>query len=250
MLEGILFDLFGTLLIYGDMAAAWEDWLAALHRFLAGRGFIVSHGDLAGACQGIMSWPEPPIADDGLTVYERRLRELGANLGIEMDAAALRGAAEASISAWQVHVTLDPDAIPVLRALGQRGPLVGLVSNFDHPPHVQQLLGELGLARFFGTILVSGDVGVKKPDPAILRLAMDQMGLHSERTAYVGDSDEDMQAALAAHVLPILIRRPTSGDQPPVIDYGRPGSTDLTVGRSASDTHVIASLRDLSRWVR
>jgi hypothetical protein len=29
--QGVFFDLYGTLLIYGDMTAAWADWLSDLH---------------------------------------------------------------------------------------------------------------------------------------------------------------------------------------------------------------------------
>ena len=245
MPEGFLFDLFGTLLVYGDMTAAWEDWLTALHRSLAGQGIRVSRAAFAAACEGIMSWPEPPGAGAGLTIYERRLFQLGGKLDTQLDAVALRHAAEASISAWQTHVALDPDAIPVLRALCQRGRLLGLVSNYDHPPHVHQLLRELELGDYFDPIVVSGDVGLKKPDPGILRYAMERMGLTSDQVAYVGDSEEDIQASLGAGVTPILIRRATSGDQRPVTDYGRTGSMGHSAGETASAIRVISTLAEL-----
>jgi putative hydrolase of the HAD superfamily len=115
-------------------------------------------------------------------------------------------AADASVTAWQKSITIDPNALDVLGALRARKTL-GLVSNFEHPPHIYLLLSRLGLARLFDTVVISGDVGMEKPDPRIFELALRQVGLEPRETVYVGDTAEDVQGALAAGMCPILIRR-------------------------------------------
>ena len=37
--KGIFFDLYGTLMIYGDMVRAWEDWFSAIHESLVRHGY-------------------------------------------------------------------------------------------------------------------------------------------------------------------------------------------------------------------
>ena len=58
---------------------------------------------------------------------------------------------------------------------------LALISNFDHPPHVHRLLDELALRPFFDAVVVSGDVGVKKPDPAIFTRRWSRPGLATTR---------------------------------------------------------------------
>jgi len=95
----------------------------------------------------------------------------------------------------------------VLKRLGSLFPL-GLVSNFDHPPHVHQQLSRTALRRHFATIVVSGDVGTQKPEPEILRIACDRINAAVERCAYVGDSIVDYRAADGAGMSFFWIRRP------------------------------------------
>jgi putative hydrolase of the HAD superfamily len=204
--RGVFFDLYGTLLAYGDMQAAWSDWLSALYEQLAKGGLLMSREEFAERCDGFFERPRPPAQDDGLTLYERRIQALGIELGLDLGDVALSKAADASIAAWQKHVSIDPDAHAVLGALRTRKTLA-LVSNFDHPPHVYLLLSELRLARFFDSVVVSGEVGVEKPDPRIFATALAQTGLEPREVIYVGDTAEDVQGALAAGLCPILIRR-------------------------------------------
>ncbi len=204
--RGVFFDLYGTLLVYGDMQAAWSDWLSVLYEQLAKGGLSMSREEFAERCDGFFERPRPPAQDDGLTLYERRIQALGAELGLDLGDVAFSKAADASINAWQRHVPIDPDAHAVLGALRTRKTLA-LVSNFDHPPHVYLLLSELGLARFFDSVVVSGEVGVEKPDPRIFAMALAQTGLEPREVIYVGDTAEDVQGALAAGLCPILIRR-------------------------------------------
>jgi putative hydrolase of the HAD superfamily len=215
--RGVFFDLYGTLLVYGDMRMAWFDWLSALHEQLAASGLAISKELFAGRCDGFFQRAAPPVQDDGLTIYERRIKSLAAEQGLDLSDVAVSKAADASVTAWQKSITLDPNALDVLAALRSRK-TVGLISNFEHPPHVYLLLSHLGLVRFFDTVVVSGDVGVEKPDPRIFELALGQVGLEPREAVYVGDTAEDVQGALAAGMCPVLIRR-DEGVEGPIDDF-------------------------------
>lgn len=200
--KGVFFDLYGTLLLYGDMSSAWSEWLTAIHATLDDCGFQVSRESLAGAWDGFFSKPEPP-SDGELTIYERRIQVACSYLGLEIEPIHARKVASAGTSSWHRHVTIDPYAIRTLESLSDK--TLAIVSNFDHPPRVYSMLEQHGLTGFFDTIVISGEVGVKKPDPRIFSFALGE--LDPAEVAYVGDTQEDMQAARAAGLIPVLIRR-------------------------------------------
>ena len=210
-IRGVFFDLYGTLLCYGNMEAAGESWYHAIRRELIDSGRAFDEETLIQLCEEFLLQPEPPVQDDGLTVYERRMRELVGELGLALE--ELRRISEASIAAWHAHTPLDPEAKSVLGELQGRYKLA-LISNFDHPPHVHRLLDELALRPFFDAVVVSGDVGIKKPDPAIFVPALEQTGLVADEAIFVGDSPEDdVAGARAAGLQPVLIRRALDADR-------------------------------------
>ena len=90
------------------------------------------------------------------------------------------------------HISLDPEAHSVLRTL-HRSKKLALVSNFDHPPHVHSVLSKLNLTPYFDSVIISAEVGVKKPDPRIFDAALEQTGIKPEEVIYVGDTDDDTE---------------------------------------------------------
>ena len=169
-------------------------------------------------CDGFFERPEPPVRADGLTVFERRIRILWVELGLDLGNEEIQKTATACVRAWQRYITLDPEAMPVLQALKPKKRLA-LISNFDHPPHVHTLLSELGLTPFFEAVVVSGDTGVKKPDPQIFTPALQQTGLRAGEVVYVGDTLEDVQGAQAAGLQPIRIRRDSPSKNQVITDF-------------------------------
>lgn len=216
--DGLFFDLYGTLLIYGDMTSAWSAWLTTLHRSLEEIGLEIDRKQLANRCDGFFSRPAPAFGSDGLTIYERRLEELFLELGLETRDEDLRQIAPATIEAWQQFVTLDPEAHLVLERFSRQYPLA-LITNFDHPPHVQRLLDETGLDQYFEVVVVSGDVGVKKPDPDIFAPAIEALGLSAEKIAYVGDAPEDILAAQGAGMTPVRLQREGDTESDKAADF-------------------------------
>ena len=125
---------------------------------------------------------------------------------------------------------------------------IGLISNYDHPPHVYLLLAKLGLAALFDVVVVSGEVGVEKPDPRIFQLAIQQAKLQPREVVYVGDTAADVHGALDAGLCPILIRRAGAVTDREIGDFNvdqQPG------GRVAIDgVETISKLSDLVEMFR
>ncbi len=87
-------------------------------------------------------------------------------------------------------------AVHILQTLQEKGGKTYLLGNWSRE--------EYGLAEqrydFLRTIddtLVSGDVGIMKPDAAIFEIAVEKCWLRSEKTLFIDDKAENVNAALA-----------------------------------------------------
>jgi putative hydrolase of the HAD superfamily len=86
------------------------------------------------------------------------------------------------------------DALAHLRACGLA---LAVVANWDYGLH--EHLRRHGLARWFDAVIVSAEVGARKPDPAPFREALRRLGVEPARAIHVGDHmPHDEQGALAA----------------------------------------------------
>ncbi len=243
-LRGVFFDLYGTLFLPPDPEAARRAWVGACYRQLCSHGLGETEQRFGERLARF--WREPLADAPGLTRFESRIGGVARETGLALAPADLRAVADATCAGWQATLQLDPDAAAALTAAAGRR--VGLVSNFDHPPHVRSVLKESGLERFFERVIVSAEVGVEKPDPRIMRLALAGTDLRPEETAYVGDSIVDYQAAADAGMRAVLIRRPgqVSGDAPEQLRerYGDPEAV-LADAAARGRLTVIARLREL-----
>ncbi|MEX2587206.1 MAG: HAD-IA family hydrolase [Actinomycetota bacterium] len=101
---------------------------------------------------------------------------------------------------------LFPDVLPVLQTAKQAGLTLGLISNFEE--WLEGLLTHMEVAELFDPVVISGKVGIEKPDPAIFRLALDQSGADAAESVYVGDHPRiDVKGAEAVGMGAVLIDR-------------------------------------------
>ena len=242
-INGMFFDLYGTLLVYGNMDVAWSDWLSEFHGQLRSRGLTRSIESFAKTCDRFFGKNEPTPRQHNLTVFEQRIQDLCFDLQMPLTAGDIKEIANKVANTWQQHIPLDSEALHVLHTL-HRSKKLALISNFDHPPHVHSVLTKLGLTHFFDSVVISAEVGVKKPDPRIFDLALDQTGMKPEEVIYVGDTEDDVKAARAANIIPILIQRENEGNAFDFrIDKHSSGQKELTV-----DVRRITKLSELITW--
>jgi HAD superfamily hydrolase (TIGR01549 family) len=87
-----------------------------------------------------------------------------------------------------------------LVAAVRRRARVGIVSN-NVLDEQQEKLRVCSLDQFVDELVVSGEVGVSKPDPIIFRVALDRLGVTAEETVMVGDSwSADVEGARATGI--------------------------------------------------
>jgi FMN phosphatase YigB (HAD superfamily) len=86
---------------------------------------------------------------------------------------------------------------PLLRRLARRYRLA-VVSNFDYTPTALAILDNAGVRDLFAAIVVSDEVGWRKPRPDIFREALRRTGMEPAGTLFVGDrADIDVAGAHA-----------------------------------------------------
>ena len=106
-----------------------------------------------------------------------------------------------------------PGVVETVRALQGRWKL-GVIAN-QHEGTVRRL-AERGLGEYFDLVVGSAEAGVRKPDPAIFRLALDKAGCAAGEAVMVGDRiDNDVRPAKALGMRTVHVRQGGSGRQRP-----------------------------------
>jgi len=188
-IKTLLFDFGGTLDADG---VAWKERFGSLYQ---AEGLDIT----ADAFAPIFHAADDPLVG-GLspaTDLKGTVHSLAANLESELArrgfaadetgkarAGGLRGGRVASRFLGEAAAAFARNR-PVLQALSERYQL-GIVSNFYG--NLEAVCDSIGLASLFGAMVDSHCVGAQKPDPAIFRAALDNLGALPETTLFVGDS--------------------------------------------------------------
>ena len=143
--------------------------------------------------------PESLVArfETGRLETDHFQRELSAILseGLEQPIAA-----ENLIPRMLQDLHLDREMIRAVRAARAAGIRTALLSNswgVEYYPH--DLLEEL-----FEQIVISGQVGLRKPDPAIFEMAIERIGLPASDCLFVDDLHHNIEAAEEAGLRGVL----------------------------------------------
>lgn len=76
---------------------------------------------------------------------------------------------------------------------------IGISSN-THEFIVRALLKRFGIENYIDSVIGGKDINKLKPDPALITIVIEKLGVQPDHTAYIGDMEVDMLAARAAEV--------------------------------------------------
>ena len=163
----------------------------------------------------------PDAVADAMTVT-RELRSIGTfpdvngdtrnwleALDLEPDDALVEQVVEMEDEAMRVGVLLYEDSLPAVHDLRSRGIPTALVSNCSHS--TRPVVDRLGLPEAFDVVVLSFEVGARKPQSAIYQETLTQLGLHRDDAPaclLVDDQAEYCDGAAAAGLQTRLIIRP------------------------------------------
>ena len=184
--RAVLFDLDGTLLdTIGDLADAANLMLAELGRLQRPQDEIHS------------------FVGKGIPNLVRRCMTEGTS--------ATEAEVEAAVEVFRSHyavvngrrTTIYPGIEEVLRTFTARAIPLAVVTN-KAEAFTLPLLDRMGIAGYFDTVVSGDTLPVKKPDPAMLRLACERLGVAPAEALMIGDSANDALSAQGAG-MPVLL---------------------------------------------
>lgn len=97
------------------------------------------------------------------------------------------------------------DVVPILEELRDRSLGLYALSNFSGDLF-REVSPRFDFLTWFDGLLISGDEGIAKPDPAIYELLLDRFDLTAQHTVFIDDRAENVAAARAAGLAGIHFR--------------------------------------------
>src|SRR5262245_31303921 len=208
--RGVLFDLFGTLLQLDARrlptlvvdGRPTPSTVPAMAELLARVAPAIRPVALAGALRAATLELAASRGPDAVEFpsrerFARALRRLLPGAEVGEPAAMLSRAHLATLASCAVL----PAEHRELVANVARSHAIAIVSNFDDTATVRALLETHRLLPLVGSLVVSESVGVRKPNPLLIRVALAELGLAPREAILVGDTfAEDVVGAHAAGV--------------------------------------------------
>ena len=207
MIEGVLFDLDGTL--FDHQGAAEQAARQLADRFdpvIPHDHFLVAWFNSEELHMAEYLRAECTFAEQRC----RRVQDVAPLLGLDLTKAEMEEWFTTNyLSDYEAAWRCFPEAVQSLRLLKDCQPplATGVITNGDSAQ--QHLKVErIGLRHVLGPIMTPAELGVAKPDPLSFHLACRRLGLTPGRTLYVGDSLEiDALGASRAGLIGVWLDR-------------------------------------------
>jgi len=203
-ISAIGFDLFETLILVQNLRR--EEAVGRLTQSLKSSGLAIADDAFLPVYRAAARRFMAAAHHDGKETHNRfwisaALQELGHD--VQPDDPRIALAVEVYFAAFVEYATPIPGTVEMLAALKGKYRL-GLLSNLTHAPAALRIIDKLGMAPFFDAVLVSGQLGYRKPHPRVFLALLDQLGSPKEQTVFVGDNLEvDVHGAQQVGIQPI-----------------------------------------------
>lgn len=128
----------------------------------------------------------------------RRLELVGGERAVTVGAALARE----HMSRVRAVTSAPPENVEAVRRLARRYRLA-VLSNFDDGETGRAIVGDTGIADLFDAILISADLELRKPNPAIFHELLRRLGLEPGEVLFVGDTPREDVAGAQSVGMPI-----------------------------------------------
>jgi putative hydrolase of the HAD superfamily len=209
-IRAVVFDLGHTLWgigSYGEIEA--EVYPQIAHRLAQELGCPVPEADtlrdavrrrfIRDAVEGLQGKLEQPPTSQ---LMDEALREAG----VAAPAALVEEVCELAFGRLTEAHIVDDDTGSILAALRQRGLKLGCITNTVlSEARIREALAEQDFLDYFDSVVVSADMGYRKPHPSLFRRALTDLGVEPEEAVFVGDRmPDDILPSQAAGMRTVL----------------------------------------------
>ena len=189
-IRAVVFDFGGVLT--GPMVGGFDAWLAADR--IQPDSFY----------QAIRKWMSRS-ADDGTPVHQLETGAMSvAEFEVALAAELVRVdgspvTSDGLLARVFRQIRVEATMIDLVRELRTHGLRTGLLSNSWGDIYPRGLIEEL-----FHDAVISGEVGLRKPDPRIYRMILERIGIPPEESVFIDDARPNVDAAEALGMAAIL----------------------------------------------
>lgn len=147
------------------------------------------------------------LTEEGL--WSGRMRAVMDAIGVPLDDGVAQKARNRYLEAMEEAIHLYPDVHPALRGLRAlpNRPVLAVLTNGPATTQAQRLQ-RLGLDQQFDFVLISGAIGVGKPDPRFFAEALARSRVSPDRAVMIGDNPvADIGGAKASGLRAVWVNR-------------------------------------------
>ncbi|MBN1976827.1 MAG: HAD family hydrolase [Anaerolineae bacterium] len=183
MIKAIIFDVDGTML---DHAGAQRAGLVKLHGMLE-EAQRVSADEFVAIWQQEADRHWEQYQAGKVTFVQQRILRVKAvfeRLGAYASGEVAMRVFWAYLAEYEGSWKLYDDVLPCLESLGEY--TLAVISNGDSGQQ-RRKLEKTGIAPYFSSVVISGDLGVYKPDPGIFERSLQELGVPAGEAVYIGD---------------------------------------------------------------
>ncbi len=83
--------------------------------------------------------------------------------------------------------------LEIANRLRKSGYITGVISNTENL-HVEEMR-KMGLLEGFSSVVLSCEVGLRKPDKGIFKIALEMLGMPAKRVVYTDDNEKKLEGA-------------------------------------------------------
>lgn len=93
------------------------------------------------------------------------------------------------------ELVINPQMVILIKNL-KKTYKIGLISNYNHV-FLEQIIKENNLVQYFDHIIISSKIRIKKPDPRIFKMALDEFKILPDEAVFIDDRDYQVEGAKA-----------------------------------------------------
>lgn len=189
-IHGVIFDLGSTLIEFrGDWGDIFRSMSSDLIAYLRDHGFHLDFEKFDRRYQEVVDQFYTRGQQDWIEyTAEYTLRYTLAEFGYpEVSDQVLKESLAAAYAQGELLWQPFGEVVRALDTLKELGYKIGLISNARDAANVERLIDQARLRPWLDPIVISANVGVRKPNPHIFKLVLDYWQLPPEQVVMVGD---------------------------------------------------------------